>query len=89
MIPLASSATPDPRPVFLVLVVVLVVVLILVLAAALGVRLDVPLEVPLDVPLDRLPLVFRAFPAFAGIALFTFFMGILLNEGLRGFTKTG
>jgi hypothetical protein len=38
---------------------------------------------------DRLPLVVRPFPAFAGIALFGFFMGILLNEGLRGFTKTG
>ena len=37
----------------------------------------------------RLPLVFRAFLAFAAVALFGFFMGILLNEGLRGFTKTG
>jgi hypothetical protein len=27
--------------------------------------------------------------AFAAIALFRFFMGILLNEGLRVFTKTG
>jgi hypothetical protein len=26
---------------------------------------------------------------FAAIALFRFFMGILLNEGLREFTKTG
>jgi hypothetical protein len=39
--------------------------------------------------LDRLALVFRAFWAFAALALFGFFMGILLNEGLRGFTKTG
>jgi hypothetical protein len=37
----------------------------------------------------RLPLVFRPFLAFAAVALFGFFMGILLNEGLRGFTKTG
>jgi hypothetical protein len=36
-----------------------------------------------------LPLVFRPFLAFAALALFGFFMGILLNEGLRGFTKTG
>jgi hypothetical protein len=39
--------------------------------------------------LDRLTLVFRPFLAFAALALFGFFMGILLNEGLRGFTKTG
>src|SRR5581483_12169566 len=37
----------------------------------------------------RLPLVFPPFLAFAAVALFGFFMGILLNEGLRGFTKTG
>jgi hypothetical protein len=37
----------------------------------------------------RLPLVFRPFLTFAAVALFGFFMGILLNEGLRGFTKTG
>jgi hypothetical protein len=36
-----------------------------------------------------LPLVFRPFLAFAALALFGFFMGILLNEGFRGFTKTG
>ncbi|MHC4050021.1 hypothetical protein [Bradyrhizobium sp. 25ACV] len=39
--------------------------------------------------LDRPALVFRPFLAFAAPALFGFFMGILLNEGLRGFTKTG
>jgi len=39
--------------------------------------------------LDRPALVFRPFLAFAALALFGFFMGILLNEGLRGFTKTG
>jgi hypothetical protein len=39
--------------------------------------------------LDRVPLLFRPFFAFAAIALFRFFMAILLNEGLRGFTKTG
>jgi hypothetical protein len=39
--------------------------------------------------LDRLALIFRPFLAFAALALFGFFMGILLNEGLRGFTKTG
>jgi hypothetical protein len=39
--------------------------------------------------LERLALVFRPFLAFAALALFGFFMGILLNEGLRGFTKTG
>ncbi|WP_440643053.1 hypothetical protein ACSHT2_15530 [Bradyrhizobium sp. PUT101] len=39
---------------------------------------------------DRPALVFRPFfLAFAALALFGFFMGILLNEGLRGFTKTG
>jgi hypothetical protein len=38
---------------------------------------------------DRLALVFRPFLAFAALALLGFFMGILLNEGLRGFTKTG
>jgi hypothetical protein len=39
--------------------------------------------------LDRLALIFGPFLAFAARALFGFFMGILLNEGLRGFTKTG
>jgi hypothetical protein len=39
--------------------------------------------------LVRLTLVFRPFLAFAAVALFGFFMGFLLNEGLRGFTKTG
>ncbi|WBL82847.1 hypothetical protein I3J27_31500 [Bradyrhizobium xenonodulans] len=39
--------------------------------------------------LDRLALAFRPFLAFAALAFFGFFMGILLNEGLRGFTKTG
>src|SRR3954447_6752819 len=39
--------------------------------------------------LERPALVFRPFLAFAALALFGFFMGILLNEGLRGFTKTG
>ncbi|MEA6464227.1 hypothetical protein ONM93_23615, partial [Salmonella enterica subsp. enterica serovar Montevideo] len=39
--------------------------------------------------LDRPALVFRPFLAFAALALFGFFMDILLNEGLRGFTKTG
>ncbi|WP_247507702.1 hypothetical protein [Bradyrhizobium sp. 1] len=39
--------------------------------------------------LDRLTPAFRPFLAFAALALFGFFMGILLNEGLRGFTKTG
>jgi hypothetical protein len=39
--------------------------------------------------LDRLALIFRPFLAFAALALVGFFMGILLNEGLRGFTKTG
>ncbi|WP_246775175.1 hypothetical protein [Bradyrhizobium diazoefficiens] len=39
--------------------------------------------------LERVALVFRPFLAFAARALFGFFMGILLNEGLRGFTKTG
>jgi hypothetical protein len=39
--------------------------------------------------LGRPALVFRPFLAFAAPALFGFFMGILLNEGLRGFTKTG
>jgi hypothetical protein len=43
----------------------------------------------LGAALDRLALVFRPFLAFAALALFGFFMGILLNEGLRGFTKTG
>jgi hypothetical protein len=38
---------------------------------------------------DRPALVFRPALAFAALALFGFFMGILLNEGLRGFTKTG
>ena len=44
---------------------------------------------PLGTDLERLALVFRPFLAFAAVALFGFFMGILLNEGLRGFTKTG
>jgi hypothetical protein len=39
--------------------------------------------------LDRPAPVVRPFLAFAAVALFGFFMGILLNEGLRGFTKTG
>jgi hypothetical protein len=39
--------------------------------------------------LERPTLVFRPALAFAALALFGFFMGILLNEGLRGFTKTG
>ncbi|WP_240535208.1 hypothetical protein [Bradyrhizobium sp. YR681] len=43
----------------------------------------------LEIGLDRPALVFRPFLAFAALALFGFFMGILLNEGLRGFTKTG
>jgi hypothetical protein len=43
----------------------------------------------LGAALDRLALAFRPFLAFAALALFGFFMGILLNEGLRGFTKTG
>jgi hypothetical protein len=43
----------------------------------------------LETALDRPALVFRPFLAFAAPALFGFFMGILLNEGLRGFTKTG
>src|SRR6266702_688477 len=43
----------------------------------------------LGAALDRLALVFRPFLAFAALALFGFFMGVLLNEGLRGFTKTG
>jgi hypothetical protein len=43
----------------------------------------------LGAALERLALVFRPFLAFAALALFGFFMGILLNEGLRGFTKTG
>jgi hypothetical protein len=42
-----------------------------------------------ETALDRPALVFRPFLAFAALALFGFFMGILLNEGLRGFTKTG
>jgi hypothetical protein len=42
-----------------------------------------------DTALDRAALLFRPFLAFAAPALFGFFMGILLNEGLRGFTKTG
>ncbi|WP_414643353.1 hypothetical protein [Bradyrhizobium barranii] len=43
----------------------------------------------LGAALDWLALAFRPFLAFAALALFGFFMGILLNEGLRGFTKTG
>jgi hypothetical protein len=43
----------------------------------------------LGAALDRPALVFRPSLAFAALALFGFFMGILLNEGLRGFTKTG
>jgi hypothetical protein len=43
----------------------------------------------LGAALERLALVFGPFLAFAALALFGFFMGILLNEGLRGFTKTG
>jgi hypothetical protein len=43
----------------------------------------------LGTALDRPALTFRPFLAFAELALFDFFMGILLNEGLRGFTKTG
>jgi hypothetical protein len=43
----------------------------------------------LGTALDRPALVVRPFAAFAELALFGFFMGILLNEGLRGFTKTG
>ncbi|WP_225187994.1 hypothetical protein [Bradyrhizobium sp. IC3195] len=43
----------------------------------------------LETALDRAALMFRPFLAFAGLALFGFFMGIVLNEGLRGFTKTG
>jgi hypothetical protein len=43
----------------------------------------------LEAALERLALVFRPFLAFAALAVFGFFMGILLNEGLRGFTKTG
>ncbi|WP_246667316.1 hypothetical protein [Bradyrhizobium sp. UNPA324] len=39
--------------------------------------------------LERPALFFRPALAFAALALFGFFMGILLNEGLRGFTKTG
>ncbi|WP_377830750.1 hypothetical protein ACFKHW_04930 [Bradyrhizobium lupini] len=39
--------------------------------------------------LERPALAFGPFLAFAALALFGFFMGILLNEGLRGFTKTG
>src|SRR3954447_742015 len=43
----------------------------------------------LGATLERPALVFGPFLAFAALALFGFFMGILLNEGLRGFTKTG
>ena len=43
----------------------------------------------LETALDRVPLAFRPFLAFAAVALVGFFMGFLLNEGLRGFTKTG
>src|SRR4051794_18902252 len=43
----------------------------------------------LGAALDRLTLVLRPILAFAALALFGFLMGILLNEGLRGFTKTG
>ena len=39
--------------------------------------------------LERLALASRPLLAFAALALFGFFMGILLNEGLPGFTKTG
>ncbi|WP_311972763.1 hypothetical protein [Bradyrhizobium agreste] len=59
------------------------------LSSAAGTLRKAGLAARLETALDRRALMFRPFLAFAGLALFGFFMGILLNEGLRGFTKTG
>jgi TRAP-type C4-dicarboxylate transport system permease small subunit len=69
------------------MVALLVSLLASLAAPATGARRDAAAR--LDAVLVRLPLVFRPFLAFVAVALFGFFMGILLNEGLRGFTKTG
>jgi hypothetical protein len=57
--------------------------------ASIPVRPRAGLASPGGAAFELFPLLFRAFLTLAAIALFGFFMGFLLNEGLRGFTKTG
>src|SRR3569623_352140 len=55
----------------------------------LGDGLAADLGAALARPARLFGLFFGPFLAFAALALFGFFMGFLLNEGLLGFTKTG